>query len=502
MKRWACCIGVLGLLALPLAARPVRFQKPPPMKVPDVVTVIMANPESLPARAPAGELLRLQDCIDYAGKHHPVLLAALAQVDQRMGAVEAIYSLFLPSFSLDVQKNYAGQVAKDVPGGLAQQNSLGLALNQTLFDFYKRQDRVRGGRKSLAASIYDLMTTYILQVAAIRQAYYNVVLQEYLRAIQTNILALYHEATVAAQGQYRGGIKTLTDVLQAQSQEGSVRNQLVQTEANLRNARYALAQTSGMPYEMVHNRTLEDVLSNNDPVPTLQEAVPLLVDHPASLSFEYQAGASLFAARAEAKEALPTLSTNGSYSSATNPSLVIPNSLNYLVGLQLSVPLFANSIVEPNVRQQEAFARLAWQNRENQQLLLRQQLATSLSDYDGSRIRQTVSRENVGLAARNFYLAFRRYQMGLSTVIELTQAGQFLISAQTSLVQSMADAENAFAQVELSIGRPAYPLQTGWLEVLNEARLDRAPDASYPPYDPPEPGSWPAPKSKPSKTDF
>ena len=141
----------------------------------------------------------------------------------------------------------------------------------------------------------------------------------------------------------------------------------------------------------------------------------------------------------------PTLSVYHQYSGRHNFSneptmnMTPPN----MIGAQLSIPLFTSGKATAAVKD----ARLSYQKQVNTlqdtELALQVQhrqlvynLRTALDKYE-------LQKQNVDVARRVFDNMARKYEYGVASSLEMTNAGTSLISAQSSYVQSVLEIINA-----------------------------------------------------------
>ena len=141
----------------------------------------------------------------------------------------------------------------------------------------------------------------------------------------------------------------------------------------------------------------------------------------------------------------PTLSVYHQYSGRHNFSneptmnMTPPN----MIGAQLNIPLFTSGKTTAAVKD----ARLSYQKQVNTlqdtELALQVQhrqlvynLRTALDKYE-------LQKQNVDVARRVFDNMARKYEYGVASSLEMTNAGTSLISAQSSYVQSLLEIINA-----------------------------------------------------------
>jgi len=120
-----------------------------------------------------------------------------------------------------------------------------------------------------------------------------------------------------------------------------------------------------------------------------------------------------------------------------------------LWGVQLSVPIWDNlgglaSINKAKLEQQKVKNRLA-----DTEQALKMQAITAKADFTSALEQLETSNENVALASRIKEKTLIRYQEGLATSMELTQAENQQIQAQTEYINTLFKAMDAKIQMKV-----------------------------------------------------
>lgn len=198
------------------------------------------------AAAPAlgsSDLLRtdVDTLIRDAERLRPDILAQRAQVDVAAANVRAARSDTRPSVGANAQNglSYAGNSSD------RNSASVGVTLSIPLFNGYARTYQLTQARAELdrATAVaeqtrqnagLDVFSNYTALDTAIRSL-----------GSARDLIASATAAADLAQGRYRAGVGTFTDLLNAQSQLASARQQLVQADFNVRTAQAQLARSIG-----------------------------------------------------------------------------------------------------------------------------------------------------------------------------------------------------------------------------------------------------------------
>ena len=176
-----------------------------------------------------------------AEKLRPDILVQRAQVDVAAANVRAARSDLRPTVGASAQ-NGVSYAASSTDRNTA---SVGLTLSIPLFNGYARTYQVTQAKAELdrASAVaeqtrqnagLDVFSNYTALDTAIRSL-----------ATARDLIASATAAADIAQGRYRAGVGTFTDLLNAQSQLASARQQLVQADFNVRTAQAQLARSIG-----------------------------------------------------------------------------------------------------------------------------------------------------------------------------------------------------------------------------------------------------------------
>lgn len=148
---------------------------------------------------------------------------------------------------------------------------------------------------------------------------------------------------------------------------------------------------------------------------------------------------------------LPTLNLNASVSSdyalafldgesresSSFRDQFFDENINKFVGLSLSIPIFGNLDRRATVKQQEVNYKNAQLNFENTRLQVIQEVNQAYNDYASLIKRLDSSQKALVAAERAYETEQQRYEVGASTLIELSQANNAYVEAQSNRIQAV-----------------------------------------------------------------
>lgn len=213
------------------------------------LAVVISLPPStlldLAAPPPLGSTDYLRTDVDSlirdAEKLRPDILAQRAQVDVAAANVRAARSDLRPTLGASAQNNvsYASSIND------RNSASAGLTISIPLFNGYARTYQVTQAKAELDRA--SAVAEQTRQSAGLDVFSNYTALDTAIRSLATarDLIASATAAADIAQGRYKAGVGTFTDLLNAQSSLASARQQLVQAEFDVRNAQAQLARSIG-----------------------------------------------------------------------------------------------------------------------------------------------------------------------------------------------------------------------------------------------------------------
>ncbi|MBI2467962.1 MAG: TolC family protein [Candidatus Rokubacteria bacterium] len=427
---------LLVLAALVGAARPVAAQAPS-----------APSPRSAPA---PGQVLTLPEAIALALRQHPSIRAAQQGRTAAETRVPQAQSAYFPTLdwlsSANRSRTFFSSIGRGVTSTLF---STGVEGRQLLFDFGRTGALVEEARANFRATDAEL--------ERVRQAVVLNVRQSYLVLLQARRLVGVAEASLqraelnlrSARGFFEVGTKPKSDVTRAEVDVANARVSVIRARNAVRLAETSLANALGL--DTTPELELQDILAFT---PALFEPQALLQEAFRNRPELAQARARLEAARAQlagARAAFgPELSASAAYGGS---SAEFPLEERWAVGLQLSWNLFQGGFTINRLRETEALVETAQANAETLELQVRTEVEQSHINVVEAAERITATEKAVESARENLRLAQGRYDAGVGTILDLTDAQLSLSAAEADQVRALTDHQVGLAVLERAIGR-------------------------------------------------
>ena len=332
----------------------------------------------------------------------------------------------------------------------------GLNITQTLLDFGRTQHLTAARRELLHAAEQDSETQKALVLAAVQQAYLDVLRAQQLAAIQQENVqqreTTVRQARLFVDAQLKAGV----DLQTARANAAEASFGLI---AALNEVRYAFAAlnnamgaTSMTVYQLEAGGALTGRESEPKPPGSVDEAMSrALSQRPELKSARLLLQAADEAIRGVRSELMPRFDAIASLG-AVNPSGVIQNSKNYAVGLAVSIPLYTGGLVENRIAEERQKREVAAAQERETAEAVKLQTARAWLNVQTHEAQAKAAQEQVSAANMSLQLATERYRLQLNTLIELTDSEATSIRARASLANAQYDLQQARALLSWATG--------------------------------------------------
>lgn len=334
--------------------------------------------------------------------------------------------------------------------------SVGIQLNQTLFDGFQTRNTVRNAEANVRASRENLRNTEQNILAQAATAYMNVIRDRQIAALTEQNLAFLNEQVRSNRSRFDVGEGTRTDVAQAEAQRA-------EAIALLSSAR-AQVQVSAATYRQV----IGDEPGKLSSAKALSKMLPKSLDgaqsiasseHPGILASGHLIDAAVFAVKVNEGTLLPqldaTLGANRSYQNTDTTGDIWENQSGYSAsaGLQLTIPLYQGGAAAARIRQAKEELGQARIDLDVNRDQVRQQLSSAWASYVAAREGVDANRSVVEAARLALNGVIEERNVGQRTTLDVLNAQSDVINAQISLVQDEHDVVVASYNILNTMGR-------------------------------------------------
>lgn len=390
-----------------------------------------------------GDLLSLRRCIEIALKRHPEIAAVTGErmaAESRIGQAKASY---YPQ--VEIGTGYNRTHLRDT----LNQYSSTLSIKQNIYDFGRTETGISLQRFNLESSEYVTKDTMLQVVFDVTQSYYNLIKAKRNRDVARKIVRQFEEHLRQAKGFYEAGTRPKYDVTQAEVNLSNARLNLIKAENAVRLAITSLNNSMGIPDAPEYE--IEDDLSSKRIEIKLEEALTFALEHRPDLS-------SLTSKRKAAEKSLelarknynPTISGVITYGWTGNN---FPLEREWNIGATLTIPVFNGYLTRYQVAEAEANLYTAKANEEIIRQRIYSEVQQAFLSLREAEERIPAAELTVRQATENLELARGRYEAGIGSPVEVTDAEASYANAHASYIQAITDYRIAIAALYRAMGK-------------------------------------------------
>jgi outer membrane protein len=418
----------------------------------------------------AGEKLTLERAVALALAYHPARLAAQSRLGAARERIGEARSALLPQVYgaaqyLRATDNGIGDTTYLGAPGIPRVPSQGRHVNQLtetfnnylsgisayqyLFDFGRTRGLIAQRDAEADAERARLHLVDLDLIYAVAKAYFDLVAADKIVGVYETAVVQRQQHLDAAQVKARAGLRAEIDVYTAQSELARAKLHLVSARNDAATARALLDNAMGLgerTLEYTQDDTLGYAAIGQPLAHYLAEA---FVGRPDLTMLEDEAraaGAEIVQARGQG---LPSIGAVAGYDVRGQDAT--PGN-NFRAGVVITWPIFTGFLTQHEAEEarlrQDAIAHGIQELR--QEIVL--QVKSAFLDWTASLERIHHAERTVAASRVEFDLAQKRYDMGLGSIIELTDAQRRLTEDSAEYVNALAGFSIAKAALARSIG--------------------------------------------------
>ncbi len=410
---------------------------------------------------PPGKPLTLDQCVAIALKYHPSLAAGQATVEAQKAVVEQALAAYYPQVAFNASYN-ANTFNFVAIGGVAIRPptynwtfldifSAGSTINQTIYDFGRTSNNVKINRENTKASQEDLITTKQTVILNVKAAYYGVLQTQYLIDVAQDVVNQTKQHLEQAQGFYQAGTRPKIDVTKAEVDQANAQLALIQANNNFGVARATLNNAMGLRQDL--SFAVEKEIELKPKVIPLEEILKTAYERrPEILKLKAQQRSQEAAVKLAQSGYYPILSGNAQFLERMHHPSWDPWIWDAFVGATITVPLFSGFLTPNQVAQQRANLRNLQAQEESTRQNIRLEAEQAYLSLKLAIEQIEVTQKTVEQAKENYDLASGRYQVGVGSPLEITDAEVQLANARANYIQAIYTFKTAEARIEKAMG--------------------------------------------------
>jgi len=404
--------------------------------------------------------LTLMQARALALKNHPQILASQANALRAGQLTREARSAYYPTLNGDITAAQAETNSRLGAGvindpRLFNHTGMGVTLSQLVTDLGRTHNLVANSALQTQASNQDLQATKYDVTLGVDQAYYEVRLAQQVVIVAQQTIKTRQAVVDQVNELTKNKLKSTVDLSFAQVNLSDARLMLLRAQDRLSVAYASLGQALGTQDAIHYQLTDEPMPAAPPPDETIliSQAVQ---DRPelASLRLQTEAAQKFVAAERDLKRPSVTLSGVGGalpYIKPGNANPDIPSTYE-AVAVNVQIPIF-NGFLFTARRQAAQYELQATEQRQRdlQDRIVRDVRATwerANTSYQAIAATEELLKQ-AGLALQ---LAQGRYDLGLASIVELTQAQLGQTSAEVQNLNAKYEYQEAYAALQYTLG--------------------------------------------------
>lgn len=402
----------------------------------------------------AGDPLNLEKAIDIGLKMNPAIMGSQYSMKAREAQLGQARAGYFPKIdgSAGFTRNFEVKNTQDpyYTSLLDQynQNVANVSLRQMLFDFWRTPTSVDVGKLNVESSRQDIDNSINTVANSVKSSYYGVLKARRSRDVNVEVVDQYAKHLRIAVIFFEGGKKPKYDVTKAELDLSQAKLNLINAENDLKVAWVTLNNAMGIDGDAEY--AIHDNLAFEKYGVTLEDALKTAYQtRPDLKSLEAQRDSAERSVDRAKQEYYPQLNGNAQYNFAGSK---YPVGQGWYAGVALSVNLFdglstTNKVAEAQANKQSVDAKIS-------SMKLQIMLDVKQAWLALIKAKQTIDTTNVQIrqAGENLEITNLRYDAGLATPLEVTDATVTYSQAKLANISALFDYKVARANMEKAMG--------------------------------------------------
>lgn len=444
-----CAFALLSAAAL--------FGQTPAQTPPPQATAPL--PPTPVAAAPTTQPLTLAQAVAMALKNHPKIAAAQNELSAAGQRITEARSAYYPNLNGEITGSQADYQSRLGAGSLMasqlwNREGEGLVVNQLVSDFGRTGSLVANSKLQQQAAAQNTLATQYDVTLGVNRAYFGVLESQALVQVAQETVStrqtLDDQVTALGKAQLKSQVDvSFADVNLSEAQLG-----LIRARDNLQQSFVDLGRALGLDSAPVQYKVM-DTPAPGAPPPSVEDLIAQAVQNRpelADLRFMYRAAQKFEAAERDLKRPNVNLvAVGGVLPYIDQQPRVAPEGYE-AVAVNIEIPIFNGHLFTAREQAARYESLAANQRLRDLQQQVEHDVRAAWLTANTAYQRIPVTMQMVSQAQLAADLAQGRYDLGLASIVELTQAQLNLTQAQIENVGARYDYESAYAELQYTIG--------------------------------------------------
>jgi outer membrane protein len=467
VRKSAAPLFLIATLALPLAARQAATEvagsrdpvpprpsaaAPAPPRPTASAPAVPPSPQSAP---PAAAALTLAEAHALALQNHPLLKQAQFAFEASHQVVREARSDYMPTVTADLTGVDAKNDSRIGAGGLNNpiiysRYANGLTVSQLVTDFGRTQNLVASSRLQSQAASENVEATRQQILLGVDQAYYGVLRADAVLRVAQQTVNERQQVVDQASALEKARLKSGLDLSFAQVNLSQAQLDLVRAQNDL-NASYAdLATALGLPGGQAFSLAETPTPAPPDPASADRLVAQALLDRPDLQSLRLDTSSAQKFAYAERDLNRPTVSA---LASAGTVPISGPIASTYAAaGVNVEIPVFNGFLFSARHAEAQSRASAINQQMRNEAYLVERDTRVALLNVETAWRQIGIAQQLLDQANLALNLSQARYNLGLASIVELSQAQLNQTMAEIEQARAKYDYQAQYSQLQFQLG--------------------------------------------------
>ena len=404
--------------------------------------------------------LSLADAQALALKNHPQVLASQAlslRADKITTEAKSAYYPALNGEITGAQANVGSRLGAGYINAPALFNHFGtgLTLSQLITDSGRTPNLVANAKLRAEASREDFRATQYDVTLGVNQAYYETLLAQQLVRVAQQTVATRQTVVDQISELTRQKLRSTVDLSFAEVNLADARLMQLRAQDRLQSAYAVLGQALGtqesIPYQLTEQPMPSEVPA--DVAPLLAQAFQTRPEL-ASLHLQLEADQKFAFAERDLKRPTVSLTAVGGVLPYINPGSANPNiPAGYeAVAVNVNIPIFDGHLFTARQEAAEYEVQATRQRSRDEQDRIARDVRVSWTHARTAFEAISTARQLLNHANLALDLAQSRYNLGLASIVELTQAQLGQTSAEVESLNAKYEYQEAYAALQYTLG--------------------------------------------------
>ncbi|MEB6478946.1 TolC family protein [Acinetobacter vivianii] len=304
--------------------------------------------------------------------------------------------------------------------------SLQLQLDYPVYTSGRHRLGVDVAKNQLSAQAQGLSDQRSETILNTVMVYTDVLKKKAILELRKKTMSNLQRSLYESQRRFDVGMITRADLAQVLAQVAQGQADITQAQSNLTVSEAQFYQITGVTPENLMAIKHLPVISNQ-----LDEILAKTNHHPALMRAKYEKQAAEKQYALTKRELWPTVMLTSRASKQHEASYIGSESNNYMVGVQLNVPLFDDGLNRANTRKAQADVDLANQKIRTLELDLHQRARTTYAQLQSIRQNKEALQNAIDAASIAFVYTRKEFELGTKTTFDLLNTEQKLLDVQT-----------------------------------------------------------------------